>query len=169
MPRPLLISSQSDHLIRVFNRNSHIYWQTVQIQVSWLLQKPPDLDLHCLLRQGMTCSAREGLITKTVTKHSKGLNDDLKPWRKITTYEVKWNCSMFRISTSIVKNTVRSYSWPSLSRPRLSRIIAYLEVKIWSLPKHENLITGNKILWKRGEIATKEQFLLISTIFLIYL
>ena len=26
----------------------------------------------------------------------------------------------------------------------------YLEVKIWSLPKDKNLITGNKILWKRG-------------------
>ena len=24
-------------------------------------QKPTDLDLHCLLRQGMSCSAREGL------------------------------------------------------------------------------------------------------------
>ena len=33
----------------------------------------------------------------------------------------------------------------------------------------EKLITGNKILWKRGEIAPKEQFLLISTIFSIYL
>ena len=47
----------------------------------------------------------------------------------------------------------RNYSWLSLSRPRLSRITAYLEVKIWSLPKHENLTTGKKILWKRGEIA----------------
>ena len=46
-----------------------------------------------------------------------------------------------------------NYSWLSLSRPRLSRITAYLEVKIWSLLKNENLITGNKILWKRGEIA----------------
>ena len=55
-----------------------------------------------------------------------------------------------------------------LSRPRLSRITAYLEVKIWSLFKHENLTTGNKILWKRGEIAPKEQFLLFSTIFSIY-
>ena len=36
--------------------------QTQQIQISWLLQKPTDLDLHCLLRQGMLCSAREGLI-----------------------------------------------------------------------------------------------------------
>ena len=25
-------------------------------------QKPTDLDLHCLLRQGMSCLAREGLI-----------------------------------------------------------------------------------------------------------
>ena len=43
---------------------------------------------------------------------------------------------------------------PLLSRPCLSRITAYLEVKIWSLFKHENLTTGNKILWKREEIAT---------------
>ena len=33
----------------------------MQIQISWLLQKPTDLDLHCLLRQGMSCSGREGL------------------------------------------------------------------------------------------------------------
>ena len=26
-------------------------WQTVQIQISWLLQKPNDLDLQCLQRQ----------------------------------------------------------------------------------------------------------------------
>ena len=38
-----------------------------------------------------------------------------------------------------------------LSRLRLSGITAYLEVKIKSLFKHENLTTGNKILWKRGE------------------
>ena len=47
--------------------------------------------------------------------------------------------------------------------------LAYFEVKIWSLLKHENLTTGNKLLWKRGEIAPKEQFLLFSTIFSIYL
>ena len=33
-------------------------------------------------------------------------------------------------------------------------------MKIWSQILHENLTTGNKILWKRGEIAPKEQFLL---------
>ena len=37
-------------------------------------------------------------------------------------------------------------------------------MEIRSLPKHENLTTGKKILWKRGEIAPKEQFLLFSTI-----
>ena len=45
------------------------------------------------------------------------------------------------------------YSWLSLSRTRLSRITAYLEAKIWPLPKHEHLTTSKIILWKRGEIA----------------
>ena len=48
MPHPLLIYSQSDNLIQVVDTNSHTKWQTVQIQISWLLQKPTDLDLHCL-------------------------------------------------------------------------------------------------------------------------
>ena len=56
-----------------------------------------------------------------------------------------------------------------ISNNRLSRITAYLEVKILSLLKHKNLTTGKKKLWKRGEIAPKEQFLLFSTIFSIYL
>ena len=38
----------------------------MQIQISWLLQKPTDLDLHCLLRQGMSCSAKEGLKVPAV-------------------------------------------------------------------------------------------------------
>ena len=43
----LLIFSQSDCLVRIVPINSHTSWQTVQIQISWLLQKPTDLDLHC--------------------------------------------------------------------------------------------------------------------------
>ena len=61
------------------------------------------------------------------------------------------------------------YSRLSLSRPRLFRITAYLEVKIWSLFCHGNLTTGIKILWRRGEIPPQEQFLLFSTIFSTYL
>ena len=63
---------------------------------------------------------------------------------------------------------VSTYSWLLLSQLCSSRITTYLTVKIWSLFKHENLTMGDKILWKRGEIASKEQFLLLSTIFLIY-
>ena len=38
------------------------------------------------------------------------------------------------------------YSRTSLSRTRLFRITAYLEVKIWSLFYHETMKTGNKII-----------------------
>ena len=61
------------------------------------------------------------------------------------------------------------YSRLSLSRLRLSRTTAYLEEKIWSLFKHRNLKSGNKILWIRGEIAPQEQFLPFPTIFSIYI
>ena len=54
MPRPFLIFSQSDYLIRIVAIHSDTYWQTVQIQISWLLKKPTDLDLHCLERQGIS-------------------------------------------------------------------------------------------------------------------
>ena len=67
------------------------------------------------------------------------------------------------------RKTSPIYSRLSLSRSRLSRITAYLEVKIGSLFKHGTPTTGNKILWKRGKIAPKEQFLLFSTIFAINL
>ena len=43
-------------------------------------------------------------------------------------------------------------------------ISAYIEVKIWSLFKHENLTTGNKILWKEEKLL-----FLFSTIFSVYL
>ena len=50
------------------------------------------------------------------------------------------------------------YSWLSLSRPRLSRITAYLEVKIWSLPKHENLTTGEKYCGKEDKLLFRSNF-----------
>ena len=54
MPHPLLIDSQIDSLIQDVDINSQTKWQTVQIQISWLLKKPTDLDLHCLQRQGIS-------------------------------------------------------------------------------------------------------------------
>ena len=64
----------------------------------------------------------------------------------------------FRSLLHITEITCAIYSQLSLSRPRLSRITAHLEVKIWSLFKHRDLPTGNKILWKRREIAPRSNF-----------
>ena len=49
----------------------------------------------------------------------------------------------FKYLVKRAKNFMK-YNWLSLSRPRLSRITAYLEKKIRSLPKHENLTTCKK-------------------------
>ena len=46
MPYPLIILSQSDSVIQITDINSDTKWQTVQIQISRLLKKPTDLDLH---------------------------------------------------------------------------------------------------------------------------
>ena len=73
---------------------------------------------------------------------------------------------LYNSSTSI---QIMIYSQTSLSQTCLSRKTAYVEVKFRSLFSHGNLRTGNKILWKRGEIAPKEQFLLFSTLFYIYI
>ena len=56
-----MILSQSGYLIHVVDKTSDTKQQTVQIQISWLLQKPTDLDLHCLQRQGYPGSAGQGL------------------------------------------------------------------------------------------------------------
>ena len=58
MPHSFLIFSQTDYLMRIVAINSHTQQQTVQIQISWLLQKPTDLNLHCLQRQGISRFSR---------------------------------------------------------------------------------------------------------------
>ena len=50
MSHPLLIVSQSDPLIQIVDINSHTECQTVQ--------KPTDLDLHCLQKQGISGFSR---------------------------------------------------------------------------------------------------------------
>ena len=83
MPRPLLIFSHSDYLIQTVDINSHTSWQTVQIaddliqvvvinshttswqtvqiQISWLLENPTDLDLYCLQKQDISGFSRTRL------------------------------------------------------------------------------------------------------------
>ena len=53
----------------------------------------------------------------------------------------------------------------SLSQPRLSRITAYLKVKIWSLPKHENLTTGKKYCGKEEKLLLRSNFSSFHNIF----
>ena len=43
-----LIFSQLDYWNQIVDINSYTEWQIVQIQISWTLQKPTDLDLRCL-------------------------------------------------------------------------------------------------------------------------
>ena len=43
------------------------------MQISWLL--PTDLDLHCLLRQGVLCSAKEGL-NKNILNYENGYQEE---------------------------------------------------------------------------------------------
>ena len=71
-------------------------------------------------------------------------------WPKLASLTKKiWHCSCFQLC---------QYSWLSLSRTRLSRITAYLEVKIWSLPKHENLTTGKKYCGKEEKLLPRSNF-----------
>ena len=73
-----------------------------------------------------------------------------------------------KIST-MSRNQTGTQSTLVISKSLISNT-AYLKVKIWSMFKHLNLISGKKILWKREEIAPKEQFLLLfSTMFSLYL
>ena len=58
IPCPLLIFCQSDYLLQIVDINSHHLWQTVQIQIIWVLKKPTGLDLHCLQRQGISGFSR---------------------------------------------------------------------------------------------------------------
>ena len=50
------------------------------------------------------------------------------------------------------------YSWLLLSRTRLSRITAYLEVKICFLPKHKNLTTCKKYCGKGEKLLLRSNF-----------
>ena len=58
MPRLFSIFSQLNCLIQTVDINLNTEWQTVQIKISWLLQKPTDLDLHFLQRQGISGFSR---------------------------------------------------------------------------------------------------------------
>ena len=78
MPCPLPIFSQSNYLIQVDDINSYTERQTVQIHISWLLQKPTDLDLHCLQKQGIPGFSRTRVNTfQAMGRFSRQQIDDI--------------------------------------------------------------------------------------------
>ena len=91
--------------------------------------------------------------------HIEGKNEKEK-WRLLTKEDktseilmaIKENLKFLKIFR------FSKYSWLSLSRPRLSRITAYLEVKIWSLPIHENLTTDGKYCRKEEKLLLWSNF-----------
>ena len=94
-------------------------------------------------------------------------NTDLKKIYSVRITSSKFNSCLVReqsggtvVNFFVIFVTKKiKYSLLSLSRPRLSRITAYLEEKTWSLFKHRNVTSGNKILWIRGEIAPQKLLL----------
>ena len=70
MPRPLLIFILSDYLIQVVDTNSHANWQTVQIQISWLLQWRSQLIWIYTVCKGKVYPGSAGLWLKTSSRVS---------------------------------------------------------------------------------------------------
>ena len=58
----------------------------MQIQISWLLQKPPDLDLHCLQRQGICGFSRTRVKRCIHIKISLPYLPWPKYWDTLTSY-----------------------------------------------------------------------------------
>ena len=68
-------------------------WQTVQIQISWLLKKPTDLDRHCLQRQGVS-----GCRRTRVKRLRKKQSIYTKYWdRPALTALTKIRCQMWHL------------------------------------------------------------------------
>ena len=74
MPLPLLIFSQSGYLIQIFVINLHTWWQTVQIQISWLLQKPNRSGSKLFAKQGISGFSRTRVKTLLVRNHWTDFN-----------------------------------------------------------------------------------------------
>ena len=114
MPCPLLIFSQSDYLVQIVAKNSHTYWQTVQIQISWLLQKPTDLDLHCLQRSQLiwictVCKGRvyPGSAGQGLRQSDWWKSDNEKLWTMKHSMVMSW----ISISSRIQSRNLMTRSW----------------------------------------------------------
>ena len=107
-----IISSQSDYLIRVQGSEIHMFNDKQCRSIS--VQKPTDLDLHFLLRQCMSCSAREGLIANPVLDcekanqhHCPKVNKSNVCRRTYTEYAYTWKLRGHCIIRKLIRSTCR--------------------------------------------------------------
>ena len=106
MPRPLLIVSQSDDFIQIVDTNSNTEWQTVQIQISWFLQKPTDLDLYCLQRQDIS-----GFSRTRVNKFAEWMANSVDPDQMLhfSMSDLALHCFLKNMSSH--QGFCRDWSW----------------------------------------------------------
>ena len=80
----------------------------MQIQISWLLQKPSDLDLHCLQGQGISgfSRTRVNVIRKKMIKSvcKKNNTTKVKSWPKKILGLVRINCFQMCKATEFGEN-----------------------------------------------------------------
>ena len=80
-----------------------------------------------------------------------------KKFQAYTFSRISFALKMANSNTHVLVD-ISKYSCLSLSRTRLSQITAYLEVKIWSLPKFEQLTIGKKYCGKEEKLLLRSNF-----------
>ena len=90
MPCTLLNLSQSEALIMIVDMNSYAECQTVQIQISWLLKKPTDLDLHCLQRQSISGFSRTRVKMMLFSRRQMGFLIPLPPIPRLMSFHLNY-------------------------------------------------------------------------------
>ena len=98
----------------------------MQIQISWLLQKPTDLDLHCLQWQGIS-----GFSRTRVNELVSGQNV---------------NCSSIKIS---VTGTFAEKNFIFFFSAKILVSMPYLKIKVLTMLPTTSLILNNWALYER--------------------
>ena len=110
-------------------------------------------------------------ILESLEPHDWNIRDDApllnvivmkkKKKKKKKNCEICMRCAVHHFRHTVHQHCLfffTKYSWLSLSRTRLSRMTAYLEMKIRSLPKHESLTTGKKYCGKGEKLLLRSNF-----------
>ena len=149
------ISFQQYHQHKV--KSGISWWQKTKCgMVSWaLLTSTANINLMCTHNIRRLWEIRNVTLLFSWNKYLVWSMTLYKIWYKIWHFP---SCYFVYGTLHLSQWKGHIYSWLSLSRPRLSQITAYLEVKIWSRPKHKNLTTGKNILEKRRDCSSFPQY-----------